>query len=274
MPAAHLLQMDISWENREENLDRAGSLLESAAPAPGDLAVLPEMFDSGFSLNVERTADNENITRAFLASAAREFGVYIYAGFTIRRDDGMGLNRAIIAGPDGADLCTYDKLHPFSFGREPERFAPGERGVVTCPWTLHQYNDQPLILCPAICYDLRFPELFRAGLTLGAEVYVVGANWPRERAAHWRALLVARAIENQAFVLGVNRVGDDPHLSYAGGSLIISPTGDVLAELGATPAVCSAEIDPALVRGWRSRFPAWRDRRPTDDYQRRRPPGP
>ncbi len=266
MPAAHLIQMDIAWEDRAKNFARARALLAAAAPAPGDLAVLPEMFDSGFSLNVERTADIRHETRDFIASLAREFGVLLYAGFTIRRDDGMGINRAIIAGPDGANLCVYDKLHPFSFEREPERFAPGELGVAACPWTKHENNNEPLILCPAICYDLRFPELFRAGLTLGAEVYVIGANWPRERAAHWRALLIARAIENQAYVLGVNRVGDDPHLAYAGGSLIVAPTGEVLVELDATPTVGAAEIDPALVRSWRSKFPAWRDRRPPDAY--------
>lgn len=268
MPAAHLIQMDIAWEDRETNFAQARALVAAASPTPGDFVAMPEMFDSGFSLNVERTADDTCETQNFIAALAREFGVYVSAGFTARRDDGMGLNRAIIAAPDGTTLATYDKLHPFSFGREPERFAPGERGVVTCNWPVRENNAEPLIVCPAICYDLRFPELFRAGLTLGAEMYVVGANWPRDRATHWRALLVARAIENQAFVLGVNRVGDDPHLSYAGGSIIVSPMGDILADGGSTIGAVSAEIDPAGARDWRARFPAWCDRRSPEKYRK------
>lgn len=122
-------------------------------------------------------------------------------------------------------------------------------------------HDCELMVCPAICYDLRFPELFRAGLALGAQAYALGANWPAERAHHWRALIIARAIENQAFVFAVNRVGCDPALEYAGGSLIVSPMGDVLAEGDDTVRVISAEISPGEVHAWREKFPAWRDGR-------------
>jgi predicted amidohydrolase len=118
-----------------------------------------------------------------------------------------------------------------------------------------------LTVCPAVCYDLRFPELFRRGLLAGAGAFAIGANWPAARAAHWRALLVARAIENQAFVLGVNRTGSDPHLVYAGGSIALGPKGEVLGELGATPGVLTVEIDPLAVREWRDTFPAWKDAR-------------
>jgi predicted amidohydrolase len=114
-------------------------------------------------------------------------------------------------------------------------------------------------VCPAICYDLRFPELFRLGLLKGAEVYALGANWPDARQAHWRALLIARAIENQAFVLGVNRTGRDPHLNYAGGSIAVGPQGEVLGELAAEEAVLSVEIAPREVHAWREKFPAWKD---------------
>lgn len=258
---AHLVQMNIAWEDRTANHARARSLLDGAAIEPGDLVALPEMFDSGFSLNIERTADDAGRTREFLAQTAQERGVFLYAGLTVRRDDGMGLNRAVVIAPTGATICTYDKLHPFSFGRESERFAPGQRGVVTCRWDPAQEGGGGLTMCPAICYDLRFPELFRVGLGLGAELFVIGANWPRERAAHWRALLIARAIENQAYVIGVNRVGEDPSLSYAGGSLAVSPMGVALREGGEEECVLTVEIDPQEVRDWRDAFPAWRDRR-------------
>src|SRR5690606_21197988 len=112
-----------------------------------------------------------------------------------------------------------------------------------------------------VCYDLRFAELFRRGLKLGAEVYVIGANWPAARAAHWRTLLVARAIENQAVVLGVNRCGNDPHLAYAGGPIAVGPKGDILGELGEAPGILSVEVSPESIRDWREEFPAWRDAR-------------
>lgn len=116
-------------------------------------------------------------------------------------------------------------------------------------------------MCPLICYDLRFPELWRLGAVEEADVFTIGASWPAARQQHWRALLIARAIENQAYVVAVNRIGDDPHIKYAGGSLIISPTGEVLAEApaGNVPIVLQAELDPAALRAWREKFPALAD---------------
>jgi len=111
----------------------------------------------------------------------------------------------------------------------------------------------------SICYDLRFPELFRMGVLQGAQLIALGANWPDARHTHWRALLIARAIENQAFVLGVNRTGTDPHLSYAGGTIAIDPRGTILGELGHGEGVLSIDIDPKVVTDWRATFPALRD---------------
>ena len=110
-----------------------------------------------------------------------------------------------------------------------------------------------------ICYDLRFPELWRIAAAAGAEVFTIGASWPDTRHAHWRALLVARAIENQAYVIGVNRVGTDPHLRYAGESMIVAPGGEVLAEAGRGPTVLVGNLDMIALRRWRDDFPALRD---------------
>ena len=137
--------------------------------------------------------------------------------------------------------------------REPEFFQGGSH-VLTYTW-----ND--LTVCPAICYDLRFPELFRKGLKLGAHIFALGANWPSPRQHHWRALAIARAIENQAFVLAVNRTGDDPHLSYTGGTIAVDPKGDILGELTDQPGTLSVEIDPKALHDWRATFPAWKDMR-------------
>ncbi len=110
-----------------------------------------------------------------------------------------------------------------------------------------------------ICYDLRFPELWRLAAIAGTEVFTIGASWPAARRHHWRQLLIARAIENQAFVVAANRIGDDPHLSYAGGSMVVSPTGEILAEAGDHEAVLRARLDLASLREWRRDFPALSD---------------
>jgi len=258
MMRAHLIQYDIAWEDKPANHAEVDRLVASARPARGDLVLLPEMFDTGFSLNVERTADVDGASQAFLSDLASRLGVWVQGGVTALGPAGRGLNRAVAFDPGGALAAHYDKLHPFSYGREPERFDAGER-IATYPWTC---GGDSIAVCPVICYDLRFPELFRHGLAGGAGVFAVGANWPSARTEHWRTLLRARAIENQAFVLGVNRCGSDPHLSYEGASLAVGPKGEVLAEGGGAPGVLTVPIDPEAVQSWRDEFPAWRDLRP------------
>lgn len=257
---AHLLQMDIAWEDPERNFETVRAMLAERPPAAGDLILLPEMFATGFSLNVGVTAAHADETEAFLHDLAVSTRTMVVGGLTrLDPDTGLGHNVAIACGPEAEAPSRYTKIHPFSYGREAERFAGG-REVVTLTWS--DGGREALTLCPTICYDLRFPELFRAGLDLGAEAFAVIANWPAARAAHWRALLVARAIENQAWVLGVNRSGSDPRLWYAGGSMIIDPRGSIIAEAAEAPVVLSAGIDAASVREWRAEFPAWADRQP------------
>lgn len=256
---AHLVQFDIVWEDKAANHAIVERMVRGADPAPGDLVVLPELFDTGFSLDVARNDDESGQTESFLTRLATRYRIFLHGSHTRRRPDGMGLNRAIILDPRGEVVARYDKVHPFSYGRESERFVGGA-APATYRWVGSDRADS-LTVGVAICYDLRFPELFRAELDAGANTFAIGANWPRERAEHWRALLIARAIENQAFVLGVNRTGSDPHLSYAGGSMVVGPTGLVLGELGEAPGVLSVEIDPGVVGEWRVRFPAWKDRK-------------
>ena len=251
---AHLVQLDICWEDRGANFRRVEDLLDTAAVSRGDLVLLPEMFDSGFSLNTEKTADARGETLAFLVELATDLGVFVQGGRTVHACHcAKASNVMSIVSPEGKLVDEYAKIHPFSLGREQEAFEGGTR-VTT-------YACGPLKVCPAICYDLRFPELFRRGLAMGAEVFALGACWLETRHAHWKALLLARAIENQAYVLGVNRTGRDPNANYLGGSVAIGPRGDVLGELDAREAVLSVEIDPGEVRRWREKFPAWKDAR-------------
>ncbi len=253
---AHLVQLDIAWQDRPANFRGVDRLIQRADIHEGDLVVLPEMFDSGFSLNTERTADMAGETASYIAQLADDLGCVVQGGRTVRACTGaacLAKNHATVFGPGERLLADYAKVHPFTFGRESEAFEGGD-AVVTYPWG-------GLTVCPAICYDLRFPELFRLGLLAGAEVFAIGANWPEARQAHWRALSIARAIENQAFVLSVNRTGPDPHLTYVGGSIAIDPQGEVIGELGAGEGVLSVEIDPERLRSWRATFPAWKDLR-------------
>lgn len=252
---AHLVQTDIAWEDKAENHRRVAGLVRSAGVRPGDLVVLPELFDTGFSFNLATTADRDGSTLAFVRSLASELGATVQGSRTVMGPEGKGRNRATIAGPDGSVLVEYDKIHPFSFGKETAHFVGGDR-IATYAWAS---GSARTVVCPAVCYDLRFPELFRHGLRAGAEVMALGANWPAARASHRRALTIARAIENQAFVLCVNRAGSDPHQAYGGESLAVGPKGEVLAEAGDGACVLSVELDLAALRDWRTTFPAWRD---------------
>lgn len=263
MTRAHLLQMDLAWEDRAANFTKVESMLDGVETAVGDLVVLPELFDSGFSLNVDVTADDEPVgrgeTQAFLRALASERELHVHGSWTAlaSNDRGArGLNIAAMFGPDGSETYRYTKIHPFTYGREGERFDGGDE-VVCADVAL---DGGSVRVCPTICYDLRFPELFRRGLDLGAELFVVGANWPEARQEHWRALSIARAIENQAFVLCVNRVGSDPHLRYVGGSMVIDPHGTVVREAADNETVLTAPVKIDEVRSWREEFPAWRDR--------------
>lgn len=251
---AHLVQLDIQWERPQANFDRVQSVLESSPLQSGDLIVLPELFDAGFSLNTETTCDSNEETLRFLADLATRTGCVVQGSRSIFpqcNPDELALNCASVLSPtDPKPICEYHKIHPFSMGSEPRSFQGGD-SVLTYTWGS---DPEPLNICPLICYDLRFPELFRKGVVGGAEVFALGANWPNTRQHHWRALLIARAIENQAYMLGVNRCGNDPYLQYNGGSIAIDPMGNVLGELGDEEAVLSVEIDPKMLRDWRAKF--------------------
>jgi omega-amidase len=254
---AHLLQYDIAWEDKPANHERVRVMLGGTDVAPGDLVLLPEMFDTGFSINLEATARDPERSMAFLHAIASETGATVVGGVSILGTDGRGRNRLVVSAPAGETIATYDKIHPFSFGREGERFDGGEL-VRVFDWVS---GNEELRVGLAVCYDLRFPELFRRLVDEGAEAFVVIANWPAPRADHWRALMFARAIENQAFALGVNRTGADPHLEYTGGSLGVDPKGRLIGEASAGEGALTLELAPTLVRRWRSAFPALRDRR-------------
>jgi omega-amidase len=250
------LQFDIVWENKPVNFETVHRLLKAAAPEPRSLAVLPEMFASGFSMNTAAVAEAYGgPTEQFLAQTAREFSIFLMAGAAMSGRDGSTRNKALVFSPAGELLAYYAKMRPFTPGGELEHYTPGERPT--------NFRWEDCSVSPFVCYDLRFPELFRAATaTHRPELFTVIASWPDKRIHHWVTLLQARAIENQAYVVGVNRIGDDPYYRYAGRSLIVSPQGEILADAGGSEGWISAELDLAALRKYRTGLPFLYDLRP------------
>lgn len=264
------VQLDIVWEDKAANHAIIERMLDGARPAiePGAFVLIPELGDTGFSMNLDRIVDDRSL--AWAISLARRRGIFVQHGFARLAAAGplqargdreaasgkaKGRNCAVIVSPSGDILADYEKVHPFTFGREAEQYSGGDH--------LSLAHCAEATVCPLICYDLRFPELWRLAAISAphpaAEVFAIGASWPAPRQHHWRSLCIARAIENQAFVVACNRCGRDPHLPYSGGSLIVSPKGDILAEAADEPMILQADLDLAALRAWRSEFPALRD---------------
>jgi predicted amidohydrolase len=243
------VQLDIVWEDRQANHEKVRALLAANPPARGALVALPEMFASGFSMNVEKIAEAQSrLTETFLCEIAKEYGIYLVAGLATKTPDGRGQNEALVADPSGKTIARYRKIHPYSPGKEKDHFVGGEAiELFQCGGGLR--------VSPFVCYDLRFPEAFRAAMQRGAQVLIVIANWPSYRVEHWRTLLRARAIENQAYVLGVNRCGKDPYLPYPGGSMIVDYRGNVLADAGDEEGTIHADADLAPLLAYRKELP-------------------
>jgi predicted amidohydrolase len=247
-----LIQMDLAWEDAAENHRRSKVRLEEAAARGARLAVLPEMFSTGFSMAPERIAQAPGgPSEAFLIEQARARRLWLLASVP-QTGGARPRNVALLVSPAG-DVTRYAKIHPFSFAGEDRHYEAGDR-VVTV-------DVEGVRVTPFVCYDLRFPEPFRLAAP-DTDLFCVVANWPEPRREHWRTLLRARAIENQAFVAGVNRVGEGGGARYVGDSAAISPLGDVLAEAGDGEAVLTFELDPAVVAKAREKFPVLRDVRP------------
>jgi predicted amidohydrolase len=243
------LQLDIAWENKTANFDKVLRMLANAAPEKNSLVVLPEMFATGFSMNTAEIAEEYGgETEKFLAGAAREFEVCLVAGAAMRGGNGQASNQALVFSPAGGLLAFYAKMRPFTPGGEAMHYAAGKSSTVFewGGWTV----------APFVCYDLRFPEIFReAAAAHRPHLFTVIANWPERRIHHWVRLLQARAIENQACVVGVNRCGRDPQHVYTGRSIIVDPHGEILADAGDREGWIASRLDLGALEQYRNELP-------------------
>ncbi|MGI6456835.1 MAG: carbon-nitrogen family hydrolase [bacterium] len=242
------IQLDIVWENKQTNFEKVRSLLSLTNPEPDSLVLLPEMFATGFSMNKEEISrDEPQFTESFLQETARQYRIYLLGGMVTMNASGLGSNLAVVCDPTGKTIAAYQKLHPFTYGGESKHYELG-REIICFSW-------QGFTVAPFICYDLRFPEIFRHAVQRGANLIPVIACFPQARELHWMALLRARAIENQLYIAGVNRCGSDPKLAYSGRSMIIDPKGEILADAGNGESVIGAEVSLSDLNTYRQELP-------------------
>ncbi len=245
-----LVQQRLYWQDAPANRKHFEALLRPLAGAT-DLVVLPETFTTGFSMHAAAFAEPcDGPTARWMCELAAHLGAAI-TGSVITAQDGRCHNRLLWVTPGEAPR-HYDKRHLFRMGGEHEHFAPG-RAARCLEW-------RGLKFCPLVCYDLRFPVFSRRRAELDYDVLVYVANWPVVRSYAWRQLLLARAIENQAYVVGVNRTGPDgAGIEHRGDSLVCDFLGRPILEAGAEPAVATVALAAAPLQEYRERFPAHLD---------------
>lgn len=249
-------QMDVKLGRPQENVVLAKRLVAEAARRGSDLLVLPELWATGYDLARAERYATPTETGVFkgVAGLARDHGVAIVGSSLSLTDRGGYANTAVFHTSSGAIIGEYSKIHLFRLMEEDQYLTAGDgRALVATEWG-------PIGL--AICYDLRFPELFRAYALAGATAVIIPAEWPYPRAEHWRTLLRARAIENQMFVIACNRVGTSGDTTFCGRSAIIDPWGETVIEGGDSEMLLTATIDLDQVTAVRQRIPVFADRRP------------
>ncbi len=250
-----LIQLDIVWESKKANYEKAEFFVKKASEEKCDVVVLPEMFNTGFSMNLQNIAEEDmGETDSVLSGMAEKYGIHIIAGFSVK-DSGekKGRNIAAVYNRKGMRIASYTKIYPFSLLKEDGYYSAGKDTVT--------FDIDGTASSIFICYDLRFPEVFRK-IAKDVQAIFVIANWPTSRKEHWETLLKARAIENQCFVIGVNRVGTDGNgISYPGASHIFDPFGNDILCGDEKEELLIGEFNPDEVNEVRSKFPFLRDMR-------------
>lgn len=254
------IQHDIVWEARDVNLPRYDTLVTKACETDPDLVLFTEMFAVGFSMNTAVTAEHEDgPTVTWMREQAMRRTITVGGSVPLWRNDTRPHNTFVLARPDGR-VELYNKIHPFSYSGEDQHFAPGADGQIT--------TIAGMRVGVSVCYDLRFAPLYYSRAP-HVDVELVVASWPQARREHWITLARARAIENQTYMVALNRVGTGGGLTYSGDSRIIDPTGTVLCDATDTETILTATLDPSRVAETRAAFPVFNDRRDTYLHHRR-----
>ena len=253
-----LVSLDQQWENKQANKEKvAASLTLIAERCTGiDLVVYPEMTLTGFTMESEKIKEEEDTseTIVFFEEQAKKYGVSIAFGVVLAKSN-KACNSLAVVSTQGALLTTYTKIHPFSYANEDAHYQAGD--------TLKKVSVGGAIIGLTICYDLRFPELYQA-YSKDCSVILNIANWPERRVSHWRALNKARAIENQVFMIAVNRIGTDGKgLQYVFSSHIVSPYGEELQGTSLSEEVVVYDLNLEEVAQYRAEFPVKNDRKIT-----------
>ncbi|MEM7142236.1 MAG: nitrilase-related carbon-nitrogen hydrolase [Actinomycetota bacterium] len=246
------IQHDIVWEQPDTNFAALTPMIEAAVDDGADMVVVTEMWSTGFSMKSTEIAERPHgPTATFMKAIAERTGAWIVGSFPEWTESyDKPTNRLLMAGPDGEDH-RYSKIHPFTYAKEDEHYAAGRDRLTV--------DVNGVRITPLVCYDLRFTDLFwdEAATT---DCYLVPANWPESRRLHRSTLLRARAIENQAYVVGVNRVGSAGRLAYSGDSCIVDPLGELVEAPPYETATMAATVDVASVAEVRADFPFMQDR--------------
>lgn len=250
-----LFQMDIVFgepESNKKSIEQYFKKIDSTV----DIVVLPELWNTGYDLKrLDDIADeNAKDSIAFLKQLAKYYHVNIVGGSVAKQTSKGVTNTMLVINREGELISTYDKAHLFRLMNEEAFLIPGN------DTGLFSIEDQPS--AGVICYDIRFPEWIRTHMVSGANMLFVVAQWPLARIDHWKALLTARAIENQCYVIACNRVGEDPNNTFGGHSMIINPWGEVIRQAGTEEEIVYDSIDLSDVNTIRKTIPIFDDRRP------------
>ena len=251
-----LLQMAIQEGRPELNRQNVLKWLDKADLREVDVLVLPELWDTGYALSdLADCADKEGETaQAFLSHLAKKYEVAVIGGSIARESQGTFFNTSYSFDQNGHLVNQYDKVHLFGLMGEDKHLAAGNLGS--------HFTLGGIEMSQVICYDIRFPEWLRKQMAKGSQLLVVPAQWPSSRIMQWKILLQARAIENQAYVVAVNRVGDNPDNKFNGHSLIINPLGEVLSDSGDQETLTVYDLDTSEMEKFTQQIHVFEDRRP------------
>lgn len=251
-----LIQMDIVFGQPKENYQHVIELFEQADLQEDEIVVLPEMWNTAYDLtHLAQIADPDSQqTVRVLSALAQKYQVTIFGGSVAVKENKQFFNRSYVISKQGTVIAQYDKVHLFGLMHEEQYLTAGAKRA--------EYHDGLFQFAPVICYDLRFPEWFRVQAQMGINTFILAAQWPKPRIQQWKQLAIARAIENQCYIVAVNRVGFDPENEYNGHSLVIAPTGEILKELGTKEEIVRSVIELEQIQTTRNNMSVLADTRP------------